>query len=268
MTREEQFCLAILAGLSVLMPLAGGFEPFFCWTAAGTALLGIAAVFNLEARRDLLLLGFLLPTALIAIVPANRIVTSLTPQTIDAQMFRIGHGFSTVVYHWTLHHSTWWMTLNAIYYALPFFGAMVLCVSPRRRNCVAGWILAAMIAPFFYVAFPATGPAHVGEPHAARNCIPSLHMTWALLCAIYVAPRWRRVAIGFAVLTAVSTLATGEHYLLDLVLAVPYTWMIWYLERAVGHRLPGALGEGARIEAARRRLPQTAETIAAEASSR
>ncbi|MGA7521028.1 MAG: phosphatase PAP2 family protein [Acidobacteriaceae bacterium] len=230
MTRDEWFTLALLAAMTALMPLAGGPGAFFVWTAAGTLMLGIAAVANPKARGELLLLGFLLPLALIGAVAGNHAVLDVTRRSIDGDLLALDHGISPSVYAWFRGHALAWSAINHVYYALPFFGALVAVVSPRRMECARAWILAALLAPFFYAAFPAVGPAHLGDPTAPRNCIPSLHMTWALLCVVYVARPWRWVAVSFAGLTALATLGTGEHYLIDLVVAVPYTWGICRLE--------------------------------------
>jgi hypothetical protein len=63
-------------------------------------------------------------------------------------------------------------------------------------------------------------------PDAPRNCMPSLHMAGAL--AIWwnsrFWPQWARLLTFFFVcVTIFSTLALGEHYLVDLVVAVPFT---------------------------------------------
>jgi len=63
-------------------------------------------------------------------------------------------------------------------------------------------------------------------PDAPRNCIPSLHLAGAL--AVWWNSRrwlrWARLLAGlFLAATVFSTLALGEHYLVDLVVAVPFT---------------------------------------------
>jgi hypothetical protein len=62
------------------------------------------------------------------------------------------------------------------------------------------------------------------------NAMPSLHMTWALLGLWYSrgASWWLRlIAQAFFVFTVLSTLGTGEHYLADLVVAFPFSLMIF-----------------------------------------
>jgi PAP2 superfamily protein len=78
-------------------------------------------------------------------------------------------------------------------------------------------------------------PAHLPAPGefglgmylgaGARNAMPSMHMTWALLVwwSAWELTRLARViATIFATLTFLSTLGFGEHYLVDLIVAVPF----------------------------------------------
>ena len=61
------------------------------------------------------------------------------------------------------------------------------------------------------------------------NCVPSLHFAWALLVYWALRPAGRTVrtiATLFVVFTATATLALGEHYFLDLVIAVPFALAI------------------------------------------
>jgi len=95
-----------------------------------------------------------------------------------------------------------------------------------------------------YMLCPATGPVFVfgyTDPAAvpfgtippiadrAINATPSLHMTWALL--VFSASRgfgkWpRQVTAGFALGTALATVGLGEHYIADLIVAVPFTFLV------------------------------------------
>jgi len=59
-----------------------------------------------------------------------------------------------------------------------------------------------------------------------RNGVPSLHLTWALVIWLNARglPRWARAAaLALVLATAFDTLTTGEHYLFDLVVALPFT---------------------------------------------
>jgi hypothetical protein len=109
---------------------------------------------------------------------------------------------------------------------------------------------AGLLGYLLYFVFPATGPIYVfgtsfpGSPQAfatleqmhphamllpmraPRNAMPSLHMAWALLvwfnCGRF-SRAWRGLALAYVVLTVVATLGTGEHYLADLAVALPFS---------------------------------------------
>ena len=119
----------------------------------------------------------------------------------------------------------------------------------------------AMVGYAFFSIFPVCGPHYafaVDFPNAylpysllhrlalepipvltafPRNAVPSLHMTWALLLWLNTRglPRWARALAGaMAIATAFDTLATGEHYLFDLIVSLPFTlWMQACLVRTV-----------------------------------
>jgi hypothetical protein len=229
-TTDEWLSMVVCGGVSALLLVIGRGNPFVFGTAAGVTLLLVSAVRNPAARQQLILLAFLLATSLVAVGLVDLALAPLTTHTIDGAFLRLDRGFSTRFYHWALHHDAIRLSLDTVYYGLPLYGAFVLKVSPRRMACAAAWILAALLAPFFYLVFPAVGPAHISQLDAPRNCMPSLHMTWCLLCAVYITPRLRNAAAVFALLTAVSTLSTGEHYVIDLVAAVSFTFAICWLQ--------------------------------------
>jgi hypothetical protein len=95
-----------------------------------------------------------------------------------------------------------------------------------------------------YTVVPATGPRFVFpefpqnppdsilprlitvDSTAMRNAVPSLHFTWTLLLLWMArnARAWvRRIALAFVVLTFVATMALGQHYFVDLIVALPFT---------------------------------------------
>ena len=100
--------------------------------------------------------------------------------------------------------------------------------STARRAVILGGLLCFG----FYAICPAVGPGHYDwTMHAAggwwRNCMPSMHLTWALLIA-WNARSWRLRAPlwAYMVIVAIATLATGEHYLVDLLAAIPYAALV------------------------------------------
>ncbi len=125
------------------------------------------------------------------------------------------------------------------------------------------FILNPLLALAIYVMFPVCGPAYafsgfpdqmpsVVTPHpvainAAPNGIPSVHMSTALLILWLLRHWWwgRIAGILFLVLTVLATLGLGEHYLLDLVLAVPYTALVlWLAKPEIRQNCHHLIGEG------------------------
>lgn len=87
-----------------------------------------------------------------------------------------------------------------------------------------------------HVAFPPQGipalPVVTFEPSASvpRNCMPSLHTAWSL--AIYLETRrfsraWGVFGLSWFVCTELATLGSGEHWLIDLVVAIPFALLVY-----------------------------------------
>jgi hypothetical protein len=138
-----------------------------------------------------------------------------------------------------------------VYDALPL---AIACGYAASSRASAPWlakslILAGVIGRPLHFLVPAAGPrwaltglfpavlpaitAHWMRPFdlkAIFNCVPSLHLGWALLIFWQLRRGKSTVATVisavFLACTAVSTLALGEHYLFDLIIAVPFTLMI------------------------------------------
>ncbi|HLI32352.1 MAG TPA: phosphatase PAP2 family protein [Solirubrobacteraceae bacterium] len=99
--------------------------------------------------------------------------------------------------------------------------------------------------------------AHVADQFAA---MPSLHVAWALWCAVAIWRSWRRplgrcLAVLYPALTTLVILATGNHFVLDGLGGVGALALAFALEKApaalspIGSRLslrrahaPGAMG--------------------------
>ncbi|MEO8576046.1 MAG: phosphatase PAP2 family protein [Gemmatimonadales bacterium] len=113
-------------------------------------------------------------------------------------------------------------------------------------NLLLAYAVSGTIAALLYILCPATGPAHAFKsgfpshlpdsstvslilapyaPLSPRNAMPSLHFGWGVLLARSTAGARRSVrliALSFAVMTAIATIGSGEHYVLDLIAAVPF----------------------------------------------
>lgn len=141
------------------------------------------------------------------------------------------------------------------YISLPFVMALVYALRLPKGTERPSWdiitlfLLAGLGGWALYNVVPGTGPVYVfadsfpwrSLPYKSlprlflelvpvnsdipRNAIPSLHMAWAMLLYWNTKGLSRSLRIflaAYAVLTAVSTLGTGEHYFVDLVAGVPF----------------------------------------------
>jgi PAP2 superfamily len=151
----------------------------------------------------------------------------------------------------------WVRSLSFVFYiGLPIIIAVVytgLLLRNTRRSLSAmtAFLVTGPIGILFYNLLPAMGPIYIFqetfpwqplsfaqvhkllvEPIAfpgPRNAIPSLHMAWVILAWWFsrgLSP-WRRVlAALFLLFTFFSTMGLGEHYFVDLVVAVPFSLFI------------------------------------------
>lgn len=158
-------------------------------------------------------------------------------------------------------------TLLLAYASIMLVMAWVVLMHLRLRSsrwalALAAMLLAGCVGGALYHIFPAVGPkfafpsfpampSPAGLSAAAapadlalvRNCMPSLHTTWALLIVINTAGlrrlcRWG--AAAFAACIIAATLVWGQHYLIDLIVAVPFTVaMQGSAESLLGRQRPG-----------------------------
>jgi hypothetical protein len=146
-----------------------------------------------------------------------------------------------------LTYNSLMLAVTAIYLVLPN--------TPVRRRFIVAVVLAGTIILPLYLVCPAAGPKYLfgdryswwipdlsGPPTTVHipiatafpngmNAIPSGHFAWALLSYWFArkyCSKGVRVASGvYAVLTSLATLGTGEHYVVDLVVSVPFAAAIW-----------------------------------------
>jgi hypothetical protein len=178
----------------------------------------------------------------------------LRPKTLDSFLLAfdgaLGFQPSFLLGKILLRSQEGWGWTTVVYYALPLSGAILYAsyrMRPRQPVAVLALLLSFMIIGFAqYGVYPAVGPAHAFrefypwespslsglalQPMTVgrdpRNCMPSLHFGAALLVwwNSWIWPLWGRALAGvFLLATAFSTLALGEHYLADLVVAFPFT---------------------------------------------
>jgi hypothetical protein len=139
--------------------------------------------------------------------------------------------------------------LLAIMIPLTFAAYLWLASEAETLVLVRAFLLDFFLAVPVYLFIPVCGPAfafpdfpfngqqniplHPIRIAAAPNGIPSVHMASALLIFWFLR-RWRWGLVtgaGFAALTAFATLGSGQHYLVDLICAVPYSAVIYRISR-------------------------------------
>jgi len=137
-----------------------------------------------------------------------------------------------------------------VYQGMPLAMCFLLALERESPGRFAARILplfvsVGIVGAVLYNLFPAVGPTYIFgnqfpanlpaaaslsvQPllhvSAARNAMPSVHFACALLIWWNTAALqrvWRWLATGFVALTFVATLGFGEHYLVDLIVAVPF----------------------------------------------
>lgn len=185
-------------------------------------------------------------------------------QLLDAERW-LHLNLERTVNRWTSEHEL--LSLAASYWYQFFHITITLCVlvwcywrrpeSYRRaRNAL---VLTNVFGLAFFLAYPAAPPrflpgagfvdavaqAGFGTTHGGPvtadqyGAFPSLHLAWAVWTAVVayrlVRPTWlRRLWLGYPLITATVVVATGNHYLLDVLAGV----LIAVLTLALAHWFP------------------------------
>ncbi|WP_314910171.1 fused MFS/spermidine synthase [Cardiobacterium hominis] len=178
------------------------------------------------------------------------------PATIDFDLYKIDmafNGFSGWLFDsfQEYKYPLWQTIVETVYGLLSIF--LLLSLGPvfRERRGVQLHALRTLIVPFgvaftLYSITPVAGPHYVfGNAYpneidwsmiaekgrnlvspSLRNGMPSMHFTGAMLLVLVAAclsrKVWFYVACCFAAITFIATMALGEHYLLDLIVAMPF----------------------------------------------
>jgi PAP2 superfamily len=107
-----------------------------------------------------------------------------------------------------------------------------------RASIVLAYVAELIAAPILYAIFPACGPIyafgarwlHPPQVQATAvqlagmpNAFPSLHVGTAFVFVLLAPGKlWRAVSLAFLAATALATLVTGEHYVIDLVAGLAF----------------------------------------------
>jgi predicted membrane-bound spermidine synthase len=210
--------------------------------------------YDFAAARTLLAACLLVPLMGLAAFLSLELTAALHPQTLDLYLYKFDRslGFqASQIYAMVIEAIPAFGTvLLVIYtylpYAVPaFFAMQVARRTTAPANIVLVQMLSAIVAVTLFQFFPATGPKYafgtsypyflppaeelaaswIGVVPVARNAMPSMHFGWSLalwLNSLYLGNRWLRAAMALLLgANVLATLGLGEHYLIDLVVAVP-----------------------------------------------
>jgi hypothetical protein len=155
------------------------------------------------------------------------------PHTIDGWLWRSNvalHVDPLALVYFMEEHALLSYLLQAVYSSLPIVIAIAWLTEQsltlRRAVAIAavgGWIFSAI--------FPAVGPHWYldGYTVTSRHCIPAVDWTWALLAAVNSRGRLRPLLWIYAASFALASVLLGEHYLIDLIVALPFTFAVQQL---------------------------------------
>jgi hypothetical protein len=258
----------------------GGVEPHFDRVVSALGLAGLvvqvarfvrAPEERASERGGFVALTMLTPMFSLAFASSIGLPGVLHGRIYDALVLRFdrlaafGHLPPVVVGQWLVRHR-WVAACASFCYWAPQPLNILVYVAERRRRSPRDLVTTLAICGFSGLAlfsfFPVVGPGYVlpGFPFVAsgalpvigtfpvdvpRNCMPSLHMTEAIIVGVHVwrfaEARWRALAIVNFGLTVVATLGFGYHYLADLVAAFPFAYAVLGASRRDGR----AAGVGA-----------------------
>ncbi|MCU1241593.1 MAG: hypothetical protein JWO71_2319 [Candidatus Acidoferrum typicum] len=183
----------------------------------------------------------------------------LYPKTFDLYLFAADGSFrwqpNYALSRAMVHFPIFAIIVKLAYVSLPFVMAVIYAMRIPKNTKRPSWdmitvfLLAGLVGSVLYNVLPGTGPLYAFRgffpwqslPYETlgrlrlerifvpldvpRNAIPSLHVAWGILL-------WwnsRRLSVpmrvftgAYFVLTIVSTLATGEHYIVDIVAGIPF----------------------------------------------
>lgn len=238
-------------------------QPSFCLCSLLTAVFGLRYA-ALKKGRDLRI-------AACAFVPTAGAMLCMAAANAEGAL--ISTRYDLYVYHWdqaiggepafalgrALLEKTWGLWFLNFAYGLLGLAVAVLLMgyawkpSAQLRQVAVALLLNFLLAPALYALFPVSGPRfafpsfpappawfvpHVLHFHAAPNGVPSVHCSTALLVWWY-GRRWRvggMAALVHLALVVVSTLASGQHYLFDLIVAIPYSIGVVLIAQRFGVR--------------------------------
>jgi hypothetical protein len=227
------------------------------WCAfAGFVLIMAASFARRSDKYQDLCIATLVMAFLLVLMPLAPIEGYLRPFTWDARLRAVDLYLGLDGFAWArICWRTPWLryVLTACYEALP----LAFAVSwTAERSCLAirAAVIGGLLAFPLYLLVPACGPQYVfpGYPWHPRelsglvfvsmlhprNCFPSMHYAWALLLTINTRNKGLKGALfAYSILVGMATVGGGEHYVVDVIAAVPFVWLVqWMAEQSVKWR--------------------------------
>jgi hypothetical protein len=249
---------AIDFGLLHFRPSLAGIVSFL--GISSLAILGLRAIWSQRAEQEQMALAFVPALLFVTSDWGSTILLGWTgkanPNTLDLYLFSFDSSLRVQIAFLMGQAYALWPWFRAagmfFYIGLPLVIGLVYAgqlLRDRRRavSAMIAFLITGPVGVIFYNLLPAVGPIHVFlgqfpwkpipteqvtrllvEPIAVaglRNCMPSLQMSWVLLAWWYSRGLsvWERgIAMAFVVFTVFATMGTGEHYLIDLIVAFPF----------------------------------------------
>ena len=242
-------------GLTAVL-LSGG-----AWLGVGSLLVMASDALRLEGAERKAKWALFYPAVLLSVSSIIGSLGLLStsyfhPRTYDMFLYAFDSGLglqpSFAVGRVFLEWPALTVVAKAVYTGVPLaiallYANQITAPRPSQTNILFVFFGTGFAGLFLYHFFPATGPLFVfgssfpNDPppvdssavslfalqsEAPRNAMPSVHTAWALL--VWWNSRrmavWVRTLAGlFLLFTIVGTLGLGEHYLIDLAVAVPFT---------------------------------------------
>jgi hypothetical protein len=202
-----------------------------------------------KEKLDTLIAGSVFGYAALFIAFILNLTTRLHPQTYDLYLYAADAGFRLPLCAWTTKlvggSPLLLQSCSLVYESLPLAVSLLYAYQRSGKRVLPVKVLPAFLgggaaAYVLYNILPATGPRYVfgrtlpatmpalhlvSVGDAARNAVPSMHLACALLILWTCRPlgKWvRGIAWWYLAMTILATIGFGEHYVVDLIAAVPY----------------------------------------------
>lgn len=141
----------------------------------------------------------------------------------------------------------WWSWVYSfLYYPAILYLNWLMADSRQFVMTAFSFLILLFVQMLFFWLLPVSTPPHwrsvntgktasekfllfVQKFDQSSNCFPSMHVSVAMLTAMYAYPSMGAVAFAFPVLIALSCMFTKQHYLMDLPAGAFLGWLVFKL---------------------------------------